>query len=180
MSINLPPVIEMVRELKEELNRDVLVLNPKDTGVLPDESKAKKEKRFVICISRDISEADCNMLKEYGKVIIFNNVLYNNLDPLSYNWDYLVLDHRQKADRYYHLKHIKPIESQLNVVLFCHGIEIQDLKNDNHYDNVISKFPERQARSDDFNQLLLIERLPAPKWWWSLAKCLFKNYANVQ
>ena len=173
MSINLPPVIEMVsgplvrneKELKEELKHDVLVLNPK---------------RFVICISRDISEADHKMISEYGKVVVFNNVLYNNLDPLSYNWDYLILDHRQKADRYYHLKHIKPIENQLNVILFCHGIEIQDLKNDNHYDNVISKFPERQARADDFNSLLLIERLPSPKWWWSLAKCLFKNYANVQ
>lgn len=165
----LPPVIELLQL-------------PESSGL--EEQKRHEQKRhepkarFVFCVSRDFIQ-QTQLLSQYGKVVKYDHTLYANLDPLSFDWDYLVLDHREKNDRYYHLRFIKPIEDQVNVLLFCHAIENQDLKNENHYDNVLNKLPEPQARKVDFDQLLLIERLPAPKWWWSLVKCLFKNYASA-
>jgi hypothetical protein len=158
----LPPVIELIQLAQDRVEEKIVC----PTGSV----------RFVICVSREIN---LELLKEYGKVVKYDHTLYANLDPLSFNWDYLILDHREKNDRYYHLRFIKPIEDKVNVLLFCHAIENQDLKNENHYDNVLNKLPEPQARKVDFDQLLLVERLPAPKWWWSLVKCLFKNYANA-
>lgn len=160
--MNLPPVIELVGQ---RINEEVKEFEGQG-----------QVKRFVICVSREI---DIELLKNYGKVVKYNHLLYANLDPLSFDWEYLILDHREKNDRYYHLRFIKPIENQVHVLLFCHAIENQDLKNENHYDNVLNKLPEPQARKVDFDQLLLIERLPSPKWWWSLVKCLFKNYASA-
>jgi hypothetical protein len=169
---------EVIREASLRSLERVNVERVENVNVERVEASLRSLERFVICISRDFDD-QINLLKNYGKVVIYDHTLYANLNPLSFDWDYLILDHREKNDRYYHLRFIKPIENIVKVLLFCHAIENQDLKNENHYDNVLNKLPERQARKKDFDQLLLIERLTAPKWWWSLVKCLFKNYASA-
>jgi hypothetical protein len=157
MNPPLPPIIKPIEE-KEEIQ------------LVPSISK-----RFVLCISKDLEKEVVRALQNYGKLLVFEDHM-NNLNPDTFDFDYLVLDLRRKQDRYFFLKQIKPLESNYNVILYCSSYEVDDLKDDSHYDNVLTSFPMRQARKKDFDDLMLLERLPKPRWYVSLFKCLFKWY----
>lgn len=164
MNPPLPPTIvlrDMVREEKNEEKKEEVHIAP--------------VKRFILCISKELDKEVVRALQNYGKMLVFEDNM-NNMCPDMFEFDYLVLDLRKKQDRYFFLKQIKPVEAKYNVLLYCSLYEVDDLKDDAHYDNVLTSFPTRQARKVDFDDLLLLERLPKPRWYVSLFKCLFKWY----
>ena len=71
--------------------------------LLQEQKQREHKYRFVFCVSRDFIQ-QTQLLSQYGKVVKYDHTLYANLDPLSFDWDYLILDHREKNDRYYHLR----------------------------------------------------------------------------
>lgn len=147
--------------------------------IVPAEEKVG-DKRYIFCISKDLSSEDKEILRDNGRVLFYNHDLMSNLCPTSFDFDYLIVDLRNKNDRYFFLKQVKPIEDKFYVILFCHKFEVEDLSNISHYDNVLSKLPMKQARKQDFNNLLLVERLPAPSCFISLAKYIFRAYNHAK
>jgi hypothetical protein len=165
---SLPPVIGSSVQLA-----------PLIVPVVPEE-KVSENKRYIFCISKDLSYEDKENLRDNGRVLYYNHDLMSNLPPSSFDFDYLVVDLRNKNDRYFFLKEVKPIENLFYVILYCHKFEVEDLSNIAHYDNVLCKLPMKQARKVDFNNLLLVERLPAPSCFLSLAKYIFRAYNSAK
>jgi len=162
--MNLPPVIGSAVQLA-----------PLIVPVVPEE-KSSENKRYIFCISKDLSSDDKENLRDNGRVLFYNHDLMNNMSPESFDFEYLIVDMRNKSDRYFYIKEIKPIEDKFHVILYCHKFEIDDLSNIDHFDNVLCKLPVKQARKVDFNNLLLVQRLPAPSCFFSLAKYIFRAY----
>ena len=167
MNPPLPPTI-VLRDVQEKEEKEEKKEEVQKVGTAP-------IKRFILCISKELDKDIVRALQNYGKMLTFEDNM-NNMCPDMFEFDYLVLDLRKKQDRYFFLKQIKPVEAKYNVLLYCSNYEVDDLKDDAHYDNVLTSFPTRQARKVDFDDLLLLERLPKPRWYVSLFKCLFKWY----
>lgn len=165
MSI-LPPLPPVIRE---EVPVATQVPAPVDAS-----------KRFVLCITKDLSKEDERLLESFGKVLRFDSDTMSNMDPCLFEFSYLIVDYRKKNDRYFYMKHVKAVEEKFNVVLFCHSFESDDMQNENHYDNMLFKLPAKQARKNDFDALLLVERIKKPRWYMSLASCLFKTYHHAK
>ena len=135
-------------------------------------------KRTVLCITRDINEEDLSLLTDYGKVLDYDHDLHNNLNPDKIDWDYLIVDLREKNDRYFYMKCIVPLKSKYQVIVYSYGFE-----TDEHVpncDNQINSFPKKQARKEDFDALLLQQRLKRPRWYVSLFKCVVNAYQKVK
>jgi hypothetical protein len=141
-------------------------------------SPPEVHKRIVLCITKDINEDDLSLLKEYGKVLVYDHELLNNLNPEHINWDYLVVDLREKNDRYFYMKCIVPQKHQYQVIVYSYGFETDELVP--NCDNQINSFPKKQARKQDFDALLLQERLKKPRWYVSLFKCVVNAYQKVK
>ena len=130
-------------------------------------------KRFVLCITRDLSVGDRELFRDY-KLLEYDDRLHRNIPIGQLRFDFLVLDIREKGDRYAFLKEIQPHREQYNIIVYCHGFEIDDIEI--LHDNIISSFPEAQARREDFEMILLMERIKKPKWWLSLLGCIVRLY----
>lgn len=156
MSIPLPVVIKQPDEVKQ--------------AVLP--------KRTVLCLTRNISEDDLSLLKEYGKVLVYDHDLHNNLQPDQIDWEYLLVDLREKDDRYFYMKCIVPQKNNYQVIVFSYGFEKDEIVPG--ADNHISSFPKKQARKQDFDILLLQQRIKKPRWYVSLFKCFLNAYQKVK
>jgi hypothetical protein len=136
----------------------------------------KAENRFVICLSHNLSDDDRELLSSYGKVLFYDHDIHNNLDPMMLEFDYLIIDTRNKYDRYFFIEQIKHAEYPFNTILHCYDFEIEDLADESNYDNVIVQFPIKRAMRRDFNILMLSDRLPKPRWYVSMFKCLYKTF----
>lgn len=163
--MSLPPVIEM----KVPDAVPVLVGNIDGLGL----------KKFVLCITRDIPDDDLVMLKDYGKVLDYNHTIHNNLDPATFTWDFLVIDLRESGDRYFLMKQILPFRAKYHVIEYVALYEDAEFIKDP--DNRISSFPKKQARLEDFELLLLQDRVKKPlPWYVSLFSCVLKAYHQVK
>jgi hypothetical protein len=143
-------------------------------------SSPRTNRRYIIALSKDMTSTEQKLFESYGKLLFYDNNTMNNMDPQSFEFEYLVIDLRNKNDRYFFLKQIKPVEDNFYVLLHCHGFEVEDLSDTEHYDNILISFPMKQARKSDFDKLLLVHRLPKPRWWMSLASCLFQTYQKAK
>jgi len=155
--MNLPPVIELKRE--EIKNEEV-----------------KNDVKFIICISRTLSEEDSKLLSEYGVVKEYNNDLYNNIQLEDINFDYLIVDLRRKTDRYYFMKYILPKKDIYKIVLYQYAFEDPSIE----CNNIITSLPQRQATRVIFNQLLLLGRIKEPRAWLSFLKCCLGVYKDLK
>lgn len=154
--MNLPPVIEFKREEKHE--------------------EVKNDVKFIICISRDLSDEDRKLLSNYGVVTEYQNDLYNNIPLENIIFDYLIVDLRRKVDRYYFMKYVLIKKDLYKVVLYQYSFEDPSID----CDNVITSLPQRQATRMIFNQLLLLKRLKEPKAWLSFLKCCLGVYKDLK
>lgn len=154
--MNLPPVIEFKREEKHE--------------------EVKNDVKFIICISRDLSDEDRKLLSNYGVVTEYQNDLYNNIPLENILFDYLVVDLRRKVDRYYFMKYVLIKKDLYKVVLYQYSFEDPSID----CDNVITSLPQRQATRMIFNQLLLLKRLKEPRAWLSFLKCCLGVYKDLK
>ena len=134
-----------------------------------DDVKLDNQKKFILCITRDLSKADKALLRHY-ELVEYDDQIHKNIKIESFPWDILVIDLRQKGDRYCYMKEVSPRRNHYHVICYCHGFEIDDVDID--HDNAFSSFPEAQAIKEDFQLLLLKKRIRAPKWYIALASCM--------
>ena len=164
--------------MSNPLNVPEFKLDEVEVKAMP-QVKNNNIKRLVLVISKDIKDEDMNLLKKYFKIAHYNHDLHNNLHPDTFEWDILIIDLRSKDDRYFYLKNVKPIKNHYDIILYCHWFEVDDLKNDD-YNNVCLSFPKEQATKDIYQQLLLEERPPKPRWYLSLIKCVVGAWNKVK
>jgi hypothetical protein len=130
-------------------------------------------KKFILCITRDLTEEDRALFRDY-RLLEYDDSVHKNIPVDQLRFDFLVVDLREKGDRYAFMKEIQPRREQYNIIVYCHGFELNDIEIP--YDNALSSFPARQARREDFEMLLLMERVKKPRWWISLLSCVFTWY----
>jgi hypothetical protein len=163
--INLPPVIQSMPELvlaKPEFEAKL------DLGL----------KKFVIALTKDLSEEERRLFSEYGKVVFYNDRIHNNMPIDAYAWDYLFFDMRNSEDRYAIMRMVLPFRERYNIVVYSYKFEKDEIipEADNH----LSSFPKIQARREDFECLLLQKRLAKPRWYVSLFSCILDAYHSVK
>jgi len=140
-----------------------------------DDVKFDPAKKFILCITKDIKPEDLALFNEY-KVVEYDDQVHRNIPIHTFSWDFLILDLREKGDRYCYMKEVAPNRAKYTVLVYCHGFEA-DEPVDVDADNVITSFPSRQARKEDFQMLLLMKRIRKPKWYISLLSCVL-SYAH--
>ena len=119
--------------------------------------------RFIIVHSKDVEEENIALLKEYGKVILFDPLVYMNIPILSLEFDYLLLDIRRREDRYY-FQQMEEYLIRYNIISYCYSIEkFEDIHEEIHSVNIMVKFPPKQAFKHDFDRLLLQKKISKPK-----------------
>ena len=170
MSISLPSVIQSIPQQMDELKLPPPALAFKAQLDLP-------IKKLVICITRDISQADMAMLKDYGRVVEYDHSLHMNLPMSAFFYDYLIVDLRESGDRYFLLKSVLPFKPEYTVVVYSYAFEFDVVSE---CDNHISSFPKKQALKIDFDLILGSERISKPKWWVSLFSCMLSTYNGIK
>jgi hypothetical protein len=133
-------------------------------------------KKFVLCITKELKE-DLALFKDYN-VVQYDDNVHKNIPIANYDWDFLVLDLRNKGDRYCFMKEVAPNRALYNVIVYCHKFEVDDVDVDN--DNAFATFPAKQATKEDFEKLLLMKRIKKPKWYVSLFGCILNYYNKVK
>ncbi|NDB59620.1 hypothetical protein EB001_14405 [bacterium] len=167
MSINLPPIIKAIDDIaqppaKPEYDAKL------DLGL----------KKIVIVITKDIPEEDMKTLKEYGKVLEYDNRIHANMPIDSYRWDYLIFDVRESGDRYELMRSVIPFKDKYKIIVYSYFFEKDEVipEADNH----LSSFPKIQAKREDYEALLLQKRLSKPRWWVSLFQCILGVYNGIK
>jgi hypothetical protein len=122
-----------------------------------------------------LKPADRALFNDY-KFVEYDDSIHRNIPIHTYEWDFLVIDLREKQDRYLYMKEVIPARNKYTVLVYCHNFEA-DEPVDIDADNVITSFPARQARKEDFQMLLLMKRIRKPKWYVSLFSCIL-SYAH--
>lgn len=138
--------------------------------VVPDEA-------FLIAISRDLSDEEMALLKEYGKVVVFQPKVYNNIPIESIDFDYLILDIRQSDDRHYLQRvNVQTLE-KYNFVSVCHSIQkSEEFHEEMGVDNVLTKLPPKQAFKADFDRMMLQKKISKPNAGISCIKSVFRLF----
>lgn len=160
----LPAIINVLEEVKVD---QVPVFN----GI------ANVVKKFVLCITRDLEKEHHALLKNYT-VVEYDDTIHKNIPIQNYAWDFLILDLREKGDRYCYMKEVAPSRLLYNVIVYCHGFEMDEV--DISYDNAFSKFPTQQATKEDFEKLLMMKRIRKPRCYVSLFSCLLNYYHKAK
>jgi hypothetical protein len=161
--MNLPPIIQELPAVAATVHYEAKLELP--------------VRKFVLCITRDLSEQDLALFKDY-RLVEYEDSIHRNISILSFQWDVLVFDLREKSDRYAYLKEVAPRKEQFNVIVYCHGFEKDDV--DIAADNVLTSFPERQARREDWEMLVMSQRIKKPRWWVSLFSCILTYYHKAK
>jgi hypothetical protein len=137
--------------------------------------EAQDNKSFIIVISRDMEEADIALLKEYGRVIIFDHKVYRNVAINTLDFDYLIVDLREKEDRHYIEQMDAQVLENYNLVSLCYSFQTEDRFHDElSVDNIITKLPEKQAFKAEFDRLLLQKKITRPNATLSCIKSVIK------
>jgi len=134
-------------------------------------------RKFVLCLTRDLKEEDLALFKDY-RLVEYEDAIHRNIPISSFAWDIIVFDLREKPDRYAYLKEVAPRKEQFNVIVYCHAFEKDDV--DIQADNILTSFPERQARREDWELLLMTQRIRKPKWWLSMLSCVLNFYQKAK
>ena len=140
----------------------------------------QEPKRVVLCITRDISKEDHEMLSEYGKVLAYDHNLHNNLDCDVFEWAYLIIDLRKTEDRYYFSKVIQPKKERYSIGIYHFVFEDEDFMDPDDLIVYFTSFPKKQATREIFNTLLLNSRIKKPRAVVSLFKCCLNLYSKVK
>lgn len=118
-----------------------------------------QEKPFILACSRELKSAELELLKEYGKVLIFHQS-YVNIPLCKHKFDYAVFNLHEKVHRD---TLGKEDLSRYNVVCIVGMMDIHDdFSEDIHAVNCVRTFPQKQPFASDFNRLLLNKKVRAP------------------
>ncbi len=142
--------------------------------VVPSVKKDLVEK-FIIVFTKDIEEDELNLLREYGKIIMFDPLVYTNINISSLQFDYLLLDLRRKEDRIYFQQIDVDLLDAYNVVSYCYSFEkFDEIHDEVGVVNIMTKFPPRQAFKVDFDRLMVQKKISKPKPALSCFKSLLR------
>ncbi len=142
---HLPPVI------KRDLSLDDVkaVEHPKDAN----------EKPFILACSRAIKPEEMELLKSYGKVLVFHDS-FRNIPLSSHQFQYAVFDLMDKVHRD---TLAKEDLSKYHVVCVVGLLDsYDDFKGDLSAINCVRTFPARQAFKSEFDRLLLSPKIRKP------------------
>lgn len=132
---------------------------------------------FIIVLSRDISDEELHLLREYGKVVTFDHLVYTNIPIKSIDFDYLLIDLRKSEHRRYLQQIPVLLLETYNMISLCHSIQKhEDYHQELGVDNVLSKLPPRQAFKPDFDMLLLQRKISKPNAGVSCIKSVFRLF----
>jgi len=132
------------------------------------------EKKIIFVITKNIVDEQLELLKEYGKVILFDNNIYNNINVSSLDFEYLVLDIREKGDREY-LQKIENMD-QFYIISICHSFErFEEYHAEMGVHNILTKLPPKQDYKSDFIKLLLQKKISKP----SMTLSCYKSFIRL-
>lgn len=118
-------------------------------------------KPFIIACSRDITPTELELLKSYGRVLVFDNS-FINIPLSSHQFNYSIFDLHNKIHRD---ALAKEDLSNYHVVCVVGMLDTHDdFSDDIHAENCIRSFPARQAFLTDFNRLLLSKKIRKPSF----------------
>jgi len=158
---SLPPVI------KRELDRSDVkeVEAPKDS------------KPFILACSRDLKPEELDLLKSYGKVLVFHQS-YVNIPLAQHQFDYAVFDLHQKVHRD---TLSKEDLSRYHVVCVVGILDTHDdFAEDIQASNCVRTMPARQAFKSEFDRLLLAKKIRAPSVLKSIWRFLCALHAGLE
>lgn len=156
------------------------ISNNSSSSAQNDINDIKKEERFIVVHSKDISREDKDEFQTYGRVVFWDG-RYQNMKYTDIEFDYLFVDIRDKQARY-------NLASQnlevYNVVLYVSWYEkieefieqIMSKTKDNA--NVITSVPNKCISKEHFNRSLLTEKLSSPSCIKSFLKTLYRVFAK--
>lgn len=140
---SLPPVIKRDLDLSDVKQVDAPV----------------NAKPFILACSRPIEQEELELLKSYGKVLVFHHS-YVNIPLLQHDFQYAIFDLHQKVHRD---TLAKEDLSRYNVVCIIGRLDAHDdFSDDIHSQNCVRTFPHRQAFKSEFDRLLLAKKIRAP------------------
>lgn len=117
------------------------------------------EKPFILACSRVIKPEELELIKSYGKVLVFHES-YRNIPLASHQFDYAVFDLNQKV----HRDTLAKEELKKYNVVCVVGIldKHDDFVKDVSAVNCIHTFPQQQAFKSEFDRLLLAKKIRKP------------------
>ena len=129
-------------------------------------------KRFIIILSRDLSEEEKQIFRQHGKTVEWKPA-YLNVGFDSLEFDYLFLDVRSKEAR---LTLNRQDLTKFNLVSYIYWVQ----KNTDDFllqlkPVQITSIPQHAINRKDFEAMLLNEKLSAP----SIAKSVFLRVASL-
>lgn len=122
-------------------------------------ANASDSKPFLLVCSRDLEQAELDILHSYGKVLVWRPS-YMNIPLAQHQFDYCLLDARRKEDR--SLLAANSLEAYHVVVITHKYLTFDDLSGDVCAENIIHKLPEHQAFKQTFDRLLISKKVRAP------------------
>jgi hypothetical protein len=69
--------------------------------IVPAGNKVNPSEQIIFVLTKDMTEEQLSLLREYGRVIVFEHKVYVNVPIVSLEFDYLIMDMRIKEDRDY-------------------------------------------------------------------------------
>lgn len=135
--------------------------------------KVEIEKRIIICTHKDIPKKELEVLSLYGKVLFFEEA-YLNIDPLTLNFDYLIIDLKKDTHRNYYKLYLYNKNEYYYYILYRHWFESN---NGCVYNNEITEFPSQQLNKKNYDTILLLPNVYEPKWYISLFRscCIIRS-----
>jgi hypothetical protein len=127
--------------------------------------KKVEDKKIIICIHRDLSKNDIDLLYLYGKVLFFEDI-YQNIELSSLVFDYLVIDLRKEIHRNYYKINMYQNDGYY-FILYRWWFEGN---NGVVYNNELTEFPTRQTTKENYNKLLVFPNIYEPKWYISFLR----------
>jgi hypothetical protein len=132
---------------------------------------------FIIVLSRDLSDDEMELLKEYGRVVKFDHRVYTNIIIKAIDFDYFLLDLRNSEDRQYLQQIPVNVLEEYNLVSICHSVQKgEDYHQEIGVDNVLTKLPPKQAFKAEFDRMMLQKKISKPNAGVSCIKSVFRLF----
>ncbi len=113
---------------------------------------------YVICMYRSLSTSILKRLSTYGKVIVLDSV-YVTYPIHLFEFDYLVVDLREKEHRVYYQRYINKQRDHYSIILYRYEFQTN---NEITVHNEIVDFPTQQVNKEEFDRVLLEPLLTEP------------------
>lgn len=118
----------------------------------------EREKRVVVCYSKDLSNEDLDVLRENGKILRWSAHLAN-LDFSDLEFDFLLVDLREKDAR---LQLAKQDLEPYHIVLYVRWFQKEDSFVEELKGHCVSSLPKRWVSRKDFLSQLTTPKISSP------------------